>query len=158
VLKCVFTPESFVSIFQDPEVADMMGDMVADMVEPVYCRGGAGVLGTPAPPGLAATRRLALARTTGPMRVEPPLGGSLRGALVYRYPQLLRLHMEVAHGGGRSLGDAWRAGRTRRAPRRARRAPRRARRAHSAMAPVLYCKIGILKTHLPPQKSPESKS
>ena len=74
----------------------MMGDMVADMVEPVYCRGGAGVLGTPAPPGLAATRRLALARTTGPMRVEPPLGGSLRGALVYRYPQLLRLHMEVA--------------------------------------------------------------
>ena len=96
MLKCVFTSESFVSIIQDPEVADMMGDMVADMVEPVYCRGGAGVLGTPAPPGLAATRRLALARTTGPMRVEPPLGGSLRGALVYRYPQLLRLHMVVA--------------------------------------------------------------
>ena len=82
----------------------MMGDMVADMVEPVYCRGGAGVLGTPAPPGLAATRRLALARTTGPMRVEPPLGGSLRGALVYRYPQLLRLHMEVAARSADSTG------------------------------------------------------
>jgi len=89
----------------------MMGDMVADMVEPVYCRGGAGVLGTPAPPGLAATRRLALARTTGPMRVEPPLGGSLRGALVYRYPQLLRLHMVVA---ARSAMPGALGGRTRR--------------------------------------------
>ena len=36
MLKCVFTSESFVSIIQDPEVADMMGDMVADMVEQVY--------------------------------------------------------------------------------------------------------------------------
>ena len=32
MLKCVFTSESFVSIIQDPEVADM----VADMVEQVY--------------------------------------------------------------------------------------------------------------------------
>ena len=48
MLKCVFTSESFVSIIQDPEVADMMGDMVADMVadmvEPVYR-----VLGTTKP-------------------------------------------------------------------------------------------------------------